>query len=326
MSDISKLKDITTTVVLQSIEPKSSAKGKEYLACTGFIQETEENFSASTFEKTFELNTPTKVSFIVSADGKFLSFVKAKKGEEAALKQSVDEKPITEAPVKTEEKKTETAVSEIPPAVSKATEIIQQNTDGFSISGLIGSLKQLYEVALQLSKSDLIPKAYLNKPANCMIAMEIAGAMKMPALMVMQNLDVIHGNTSWRGKFLKALIEQSGIYLDTWYEEDEAGGGRTRLCAKKKATGMLINGPWVSMEMAKAEKWIDKEGSKWKTMPDLMRKYRAASFFSKTECPHVTLGFPDEYEAREVVDIEHSEVDTTKNAAGEAFSNLRRQE
>ena len=46
----------------------------------------------------------------------------------------------------------------------------------------------------------------------------------------------------------------------------------------------------VNMQMAKDEGWYGKNGSKWKTMPQLMLRYRAASFFSSLNCPELTMG------------------------------------
>ena len=53
------------------------------------------------------------------------------------------------------------------------------------------------------------------------------------------------------------------------------------------------------MDMAQAEGWLNKNGSKWKTMPQLMLRYRAASFFANLNCPDLTLGL---YTDDEVID------------------------
>ena len=45
-----------------------------------------------------------------------------------------------------------------------------------------------------------------------------------------------------------------------------------------------------SIAMAKAEGWYAKNGSKWKTMEDLMLRYRSAAFFARTVAPEVALG------------------------------------
>ena len=43
--------------------------------------------------------------------------------------------------------------------------------------------------------------------------------------------------------------------------------------------GDRIEGPTVTIAMAKAEGWYGRSGSKWPTMPDLMLSYRSAAFF-----------------------------------------------
>lgn len=173
--------------------------------------------------------------------------------------------------------------------------------------------KDLFEhgqrVAMMLSKSELVPKKYQNNPGNCMIALEIAGRIKASPLMVMQNLDVIMGKPSWSSKFLIASINSCGKFSPLRYEEDEKNGGRTRAWAYDKGTGEKLYGEWVSMDMAKAEGWIDKSGSKWKTMPGLMRRYRAASFFVNQFAPEISMGFQTQ---DEVVDVEFEEVKEDK--------------
>jgi hypothetical protein len=80
------------------------------------------------------------------------------------------------------------------------------------------------------------------------------------------------------------------------------GDGKERSCMAwtvDKRTGEKVEGPVVSVEMARAEGWYDKAGSKWRTMPDVMLRYRAASFFSRAYCPDLTGGFHSVEEARD---------------------------
>ena len=59
-----------------------------------------------------------------------------------------------------------------------------------------------------------------------------------------------------------------------------------------------IKGSTVSIAMAKAEGWT--RNSKWKTMPEQMLKYRAATFFGRQYIPDLLLGVQT---SEEVVDI-----------------------
>jgi hypothetical protein len=53
--------------------------------------------------------------------------------------------------------------------------------------------------------------------------------------------------------------------------------------------------------MARAEGWSTKAGSKWKTMPELMLRYRAAAMFGRLYVPDLLVGIQSQ---EEVVDIE----------------------
>jgi hypothetical protein len=57
----------------------------------------------------------------------------------------------------------------------------------------------------------------------------------------------------------------------------------------------------VSIVMAKAEGWYGKNGSKWKTMPELMLKYRAATLYVRLYAPELTMGMHTADELEDVV-------------------------
>ena len=74
------------------------------------------------------------------------------------------------------------------------------------------SFSQNWNMAVQLSKSDIIPDNYKNKPQNVVIAIGLANQMQLDPFTVMQNLAIIKGKTSWSGSFCKTLIERTGKY------------------------------------------------------------------------------------------------------------------
>ena len=153
-----------------------------------------------------------------------------------------------------------------------------------------------FELAMRqadvLAKSDLVPKAFQGKPENCLIALELADRMSASAFMVMQNVDIIHGKPGFSAKFLVGCFNACGRFEPISYEDDDQDGGRCRAVSVAKSSRNRVVGPWVSMNMAKAEGWVDKNGSKWKTMPELMLRYRAASFMIRTTAPELSLGLP----------------------------------
>ena len=71
--------------------------------------------------------------------------------------------------------------------------------------------------------------------------------------------------------------------------------------ATEKATGEILEGPTITLAMANAEGWASKTGSKWKTMPDLMLRYRAAAFFGRLYAPEIMMGM---HSVEEIGDIQ----------------------
>ena len=145
--------------------------------------------------------------------------------------------------------------------------------------------------AKMLASSTLVPKEFQNNMANCAIGLNIAKRLGADPFMVLQNIDVIHGRPSFRATFLIAMVNASGRFSPIKFKLD--GEGQDRTCyayATDKASGETVEGPVVSMAMAKAEGWSTKSGSKWLTMPELMLRYRSAAFFARLYAPDITLG------------------------------------
>ena len=166
----------------------------------------------------------------------------------------------------------------------------------------LSQFEQAQRQAKALSASDLVPQQYKNNVANTLVALEIANRIGASPLMVMQNLHIIHGRPSWSSTFVIAAINGSGKFTALRFVGDLAKG--IKAVCQEKATGETLEGPTVTMEMAKAEGWLDKAGSKWKTMPELMMRYRAAAFFGRLYAPEITMGM---HSTEEVIDIQHEE-------------------
>lgn len=158
---------------------------------------------------------------------------------------------------------------------------------------LPGAMGEMQKAAEMLSQATIIPEIYRGKPANCFVAMEFAQRIGCNAMMVMQNLDIIKGKPSWSSKFMIAVANDCGKYTPIRYEMSGTEGKDDWGCRAfmtEISSGEKLEGPKVTIGMARAEKWIDKDGSKWKTMPELMLRYRAAAFLIRTYAPELTMG------------------------------------
>lgn len=152
-------------------------------------------------------------------------------------------------------------------------------------------------VAKALSSSTMIPKDYQNNIPNTLVALEMAHRIGASPLMVMQNLHIIHGRPSWSSAFIIAALNSSGRFTALKFK---ATATECQAYATEKATGEILEGPVVSMKMAESEGWISKTGSKWKTMPELMLRYRAAAFFGRLYAPEIMMGM---HAVEEVQDV-----------------------
>jgi len=152
-----------------------------------------------------------------------------------------------------------------------------------------------WQIAQVFAASDLVP-AHFKKPENAWIALNLAGRMGIDPFMLMQNLYVVHGKPGIEAKLAIALINDSGRFSPLEYEMS-GGEGDEKTCVASASrinsdgtAGAKIFGPPVSIKMAKDEGWLSKSGSKWKTMPDMMLRYRAATFFARVSCPEMLFG------------------------------------
>lgn len=158
------------------------------------------------------------------------------------------------------------------------------------------------KMAVSLSKSTIVPKEFQGNASNSLIAIELANRLGVSPLMVMQNLYVVYGRPSWSAQYMIAMINSSGKYdFELQYDEKVGKDGKPYSCqCWTERNGRKVTGPEITMDMAKAEGWVNKNGSKWLTMPQMMLRYRAASFFGRMNCPELTMGI---YTREEVVEI-----------------------
>lgn len=201
--------------------------------------------------------------------------------------------------------KKEVAVQESKNAV--ATQNNNKVTDySLGIFGTSDNFIMAMQMAKALASSTVVPQTFQKNDANCLIAIEQAQRLQVSPLMVMQNLYVIQGRPSWSSKFLIAAINNSGKFdMELQFEETKDKNGKPFSCtAWTTKNGRRVDGMTVDMDMAKDEGWLTKNGSKWKTMPQLMLRYRAASFFSSLNCPELTMGL---YTREEVQDGDFKE-------------------
>lgn len=169
--------------------------------------------------------------------------------------------------------------------------IVQQQSESNAVINTMEAYRNNWEMAVHLSKSDLVPDNYKNKPENVIIALGMSQQTGLPPFTIMQNLNIVRGKASFSGSFCKVLIERTGKYkglsLNYFGQKGEDSYG-CYLSAVDITTGEIIKGPEVTMSMAKSEGWTSNK--KWLTLTDLMLAYRCQSFFARVYCPEALNG------------------------------------
>lgn len=176
-------------------------------------------------------------------------------------------------------------------------------------------------MAKVFATSNLVPQQYQGNIGNVMIAMNMSQRMHADPLMVMQNLVVVKGTPTFEAKFAIACFNATGKYTPIRYEEvGEKGKDSYGMYAYAidKATGDVLKGPEITISLAKAEGWYN-QNPKWRNVPQLMLRYRAASWFIRTTDPGVMLGFQT---SDEVEDVDYVEVPTSANPVPQGDANV----
>jgi hypothetical protein len=193
-----------------------------------------------------------------------------------------------------------------------------QNKAGFEL---------LQRMAKLFASSDLVPKEFKGNVANCVIGLEMAQRMNASPLAVLQNLYIVHGKPSWSAQFIIAAINSTGKFSPLRFQVvGEKDQKEVTAWAIEKDTGERLEGPPVSIEMSKKEGWYSKNGSKWQTLPDLMLRYRAATFFGRLYAPEVLMGMQTSDEIYDVYDVDtdiQSKTESAKEALKEKLAEKR---
>lgn len=178
-----------------------------------------------------------------------------------------------------------------------------------------GSIDQIAKAQDDAAKSKAM--------ANCMIALNKAALLKTDPLTIMQNMGIVYGRPSWASSFLIGSVNSSGRFMplkfrfgedgrvnETYTVYKKNGGGQQKTIDMPNMTCVayttergdkeVLEGTEISIRMAFEENWIQKDGSKWLTMPKQMLMYRAAAFWQRAYCPEILQGLMTAEESEDI--------------------------
>jgi len=181
---------------------------------------------------------------------------------------------------------------------------------------------EMMEKALKFSEimaqADIIPVHYRGKPANVFIAVQSALRMNLDPMQIMQNTFVISGKLGMVTAFAISLANQSGLFDSGIRYRIDGSGENLKVTAytNLKKGGAEISYT-ITMREAMAEGWT--KNSKYRTLPELMLRYRAATLLIRTHVPEVLNGM---HMVEEIEDVVMSTKDVTPNKSQSISSKL----
>lgn len=191
-------------------------------------------------------------------------------------------------------------------ALTTPTEFSTQLTDPKTLNTLV-------RLAKFFAGSQIVPEQYQRNEQNCFVACEMANRMGVSPLAVMNGLYIVKGRPGWSGQACIALINGTRQFSPLRFvfvgEKGQPNYGCYVTCTRL-SDGEVLTGTLIDMQLAQAEGWLQKSGSKWQTMPEQMLQYRAAAFFAKVYCPAALMGLQTIEEVRDVTGYEEPSVET----------------
>jgi hypothetical protein len=162
-----------------------------------------------------------------------------------------------------------------------------------------------------LSNSNMVPKAYQNKPQDILVCVQWGMEMGLAPMQALQNIAVINGKPSVYGDAMMALVQASAVCDDVEeYFENEGTPNPVAVCVAKRKNRKPVVAKFSVEDAKRAGLW-GKQGP-WSAYPKRMMQMRARGFALRDAFPDVLKGlisaeeaqdYPDEAKPRPAKDI-----------------------
>lgn len=152
-------------------------------------------------------------------------------------------------------------------------------------------IKRLKDHCVRLAKSGLVPDHFAKTPEAVYTALEMARALQEEPVTLMQSIYFIGGKAGFAASYMLSRMRRRGVIRGTvrYLVTGKGDGLAVRASVVDAVTGEVIEGPEVSMDMARAEGWT--KNAKYKSMPEVMLRKRAITFLVREHYPDVLMGF-----------------------------------
>ena len=194
-----------------------------------------------------------------------------------------------------------------------STEITTQKQN-FSLAPK--DLDEAMRFADMLAGSSIVPKDYIGKPGNCLVAIQWGMELGLQPMQAMQSIAVINGRPSLWGDAMLALVKAHPAF--EWIKE-ECDGNVATCTIKRRGEPEVVQS--FSLEEAKRAGLTGKQGP-WTQYPKRMLQMRARGFALRDAFPDALRGVVSAEEARDTPterDMGAAEVVSSRPAAPAAL-------
>lgn len=171
-----------------------------------------------------------------------------------------------------------------------STEITTQKQN-FSLAPK--DLDEAMRFADMLAGSSIVPKDYIGKPGNCLVAIQWGMELGLQPMQAMQSIAVINGRPSLWGDAMLALVKAHPAF--EWIKE-ECDGNVATCTIKRRGEPEVVQS--FSLEEAKRAGLTGKQGP-WTQYPKRMLQMRARGFALRDAFPDALRGVVSAEEARD---------------------------
>lgn len=161
------------------------------------------------------------------------------------------------------------------------------------------TMTEAIEFSNMLSRSQMVPKNYQNKPEDVLVAVQWGYEIGLAPLQALQNISVINGKPSVYGDAAMALVQASPVCEDV--QESIEGDGTSNpvaICRVKRRGRSEVVSKYSVEDAKRAGLW-GKQGP-WTQYPKRMLQMRARGFALRDAFPDVLKGLITAEEAQDM--------------------------
>lgn len=156
------------------------------------------------------------------------------------------------------------------------------------------NLKEAWEFAEIVAKSELAPKDYRGKPANIIVAIQFGKELGIPPMQALQGISVINGRPGLWGDLMWAIVTSHPEFMEA---EEVTTEQQSTVKLTRKGRKPVTES--FTLEDAKRAGLLGKD-SPWKTYPKRMLMWRARTFAARTLFPDALKGMISAEEASDI--------------------------